>query len=81
MRKGVMRPGHVQIRVMDIDEAVVHYRDRLGMIEVKRDDQNRAYFKGWTEIDAFSVVRTSRAWTSWAGKSLTQRPWSSASRT
>jgi catechol 2,3-dioxygenase len=26
------------------------------MIEVKRDDQNRAYFKGWTEIDAFSVV-------------------------
>jgi catechol 2,3-dioxygenase len=51
-----MRPGHVQIRVMDMDEAVVHYRDRLGMIEVKRDDQNRAYFKGWTEIDAFSVV-------------------------
>ena len=56
MRKGVMRPGHVQIRVMDMDEAVVHYRDRLGMIEVGRDSQNRAYFKGWTEIDAFSVV-------------------------
>ena len=56
MRKGVMRPGHVQIRVMDIEEAVVHYRDRLGLIEVNRDSQNRAYFKGWTEIDAFSVV-------------------------
>jgi catechol 2,3-dioxygenase len=56
MKKGVMRPGHVQIRVMDMDEAVVHYRDRLGMIEVGRDSQNRAYFKGWTEIDAFSVV-------------------------
>jgi catechol 2,3-dioxygenase len=68
MRKGVMRPGHVQIRVMDMDEAVVHYRDRLGMIEVKRDDQNRAYFKGWTEIDAL-------AWTSWAGRSLTAIPW------
>ena len=56
MRKGVMRPGHVQIRVMDMDEAVVHYRDRLGLIEVNRDSQGRAYFKGWTEIDAFSVV-------------------------
>mgnify|MGYP003631018050 CR=1 FL=1 len=56
MRKGVMRPGHVQIRVLDLDEAIVHYRDRLGLIEVNRDSQNRAYFKGWTEIDSFSVV-------------------------
>ena len=56
MRKGVMRPGHVQLRVLDLEEATTHYRDRLGLIEVKRDDQNRAYFKGWTEIDAFSVV-------------------------
>ena len=51
-----MRPGHVQIRVLDLEEAVVHYRDRLGLIEVQRDSQNRAYFKGWTEVDAFSVV-------------------------
>jgi len=56
MRKGVMRPGHVQIRVLDMEAAVVHYRDRLGLIEVNRDSQNRAYFKAWTEIDAFSVV-------------------------
>lgn len=56
MRKGVMRPGHVQIRVLDMDEAVVHYRDRLGLIEVNRDTQGRVYLKGWTEIDAFSVV-------------------------
>lgn len=56
MRKGVMRPGHVQLRVLDLEEAVVHYRDRLGLIEVKRDSHNRAYFKGWTEIDSFSVV-------------------------
>jgi catechol 2,3-dioxygenase len=51
-----MRPGHIQMRVLDMEEAVVHYRDRLGLIEVQRDSQNRAYFKGWTEIDAFSVV-------------------------
>jgi catechol 2,3-dioxygenase len=56
MKKGVMRPGHVQIRVLDMEDAVVHYSDRLGLIEVKRDGQNRAYFKGWTEIDAYSVI-------------------------
>ena len=56
MRKGVMRPGHVQLRVLDLEEAVVHYRDRLGLIEVQRDDQGRVYLKGWTEIDAWSVV-------------------------
>ena len=56
MTKGVMRPGHVQIRVLDIEEALIHYRDRLGLIEVRRDAADRAYLKGWTEIDAFSVV-------------------------
>ena len=56
MRKGVMRPGHVQLRVLDIEEAVVHYRDRIGLIEVQRDQQGRVYLKGWTENDAWSVV-------------------------
>jgi catechol 2,3-dioxygenase len=56
MRKGVMRPGHVQLRVLDLEEAITHYRDRLGLIEVGRDSQERAYFKAWTEVDAFSVV-------------------------
>lgn len=56
MRKGVMRPGHVQIRVLDMEAAVVHYRDRLGLIETNRDSQGRVYFKAWTEVDAFSVV-------------------------
>lgn len=56
MQKGVMRPGHVQIRVLDVEEALVHYRDRLGLIEVNRDSEGRAYLKGWTEIDAWSVI-------------------------
>ena len=56
MRKGVMRPGHVQLRVLDIEEAVVHYRDRIGLIVVQRDQQGRVYLKGWTENDAWSVV-------------------------
>lgn len=56
MRKGVMRPGHVQIRVLDIEEAIKHYRDLMGLIEVETDNQGRVYLKGWTEVDKFSVV-------------------------
>ncbi|GAA0692291.1 catechol 2,3-dioxygenase [Marinobacterium maritimum] len=56
MKKGVMRPGHVQIRVLDLDEALQHYVDLLGLIEMDRDDQGRVYLKGWTEVDKFSVV-------------------------
>ena len=55
MQKGVMRPGHVQIRVLDMEAAVSHYRDRLGLIHTHTDSQGRNYFKGWTEVDAFSV--------------------------
>ncbi|QEW06909.1 catechol 2,3-dioxygenase [Nitrincola iocasae] len=56
MKKGVMRPGHIQIRVLDIDEALKHYRDLLGLLEMDRDEQGRVYLKGWTEVDKFSVV-------------------------
>lgn len=56
MKKGVMRPGHVQIRVLDVDAALKHYVELLGMIEMDRDDQGRIYLKGWTEVDKFSLV-------------------------
>jgi catechol 2,3-dioxygenase len=56
MNKGVMRPGHAQIRVMDMDAAVRHYRDVVGLIETHRDASGRVYLKGWTECDKFSVV-------------------------
>ncbi|MCW8834432.1 MAG: VOC family protein, partial [Colwellia sp.] len=56
MKKGVMRPGHIQIRVLDMKEALEHYRDLLGLIEVETDNQGRVYLKGWTEVDKFSVV-------------------------
>lgn len=56
MKKGVMRPGHVQIRVLDLDEALQHYVDLLGLIEMDRDDLGRVYLKGWTEVDKYSVV-------------------------
>ncbi len=55
MKKGVMRTGHIQIRVLDLDEGLAHYRDRLGLLEMDRDD-TRVFLKGWTECDKYSVV-------------------------
>ena len=56
MKKGVMRPGHVQIRVLDMKEALKHYVDLLGLIETDRDESGRVYLKAWSEVDKFSVV-------------------------
>jgi len=56
MKKGVMRPGHVQLRVLDMDAAVKHYTELMGLIEMDRDEEGRVYLKAWTEVDKFSVV-------------------------
>ena len=53
---GVLRPGHVVMRVLDMEEAVHFYRDVLGLIETGRDPQGRVYFKAWDERDHHSVV-------------------------
>ncbi|KVV21671.1 catechol 2,3-dioxygenase [Burkholderia multivorans] len=54
--QGVLRPGHVALRVMDLDEAVRHYCDVLGLLETGRDDAGRVYLKAWDEHDHHSVV-------------------------
>ncbi len=56
MKKGVLRPGHIQVRVLDLDEAVRHYTEVLGLIEMDRDEQGRVYLKAWTEVDKYSLV-------------------------
>jgi catechol 2,3-dioxygenase len=53
---GVLRPGHVQLRVLDLDEAARHYRDVLGLERTATDPAGRAYFKAWDEFDHHSVV-------------------------
>lgn len=53
---GVLRPGHAQIRVLDLDEGVRHYRDVLGLVETGRDEQGRVYLKCWDERDHNSIV-------------------------
>lgn len=53
---GVLRPGHVQIRAMDLGDSVRFYRDVLGLEEVGRDASGRVYFKAWDERDHHSIV-------------------------
>jgi catechol 2,3-dioxygenase len=53
---GVLRPGHVQLRVLDLEAAVKHYTQVLGLWETGRDPQGRVYLKAWDEHDHHSVV-------------------------
>lgn len=53
---GVMRPGHVCLRVTDMAEAVRHYTDVVGLVEVARDHGGRVYLKAWDEFDHHSVI-------------------------
>ncbi len=53
---GVLRPGHVQLRVMDLKAGLHHYRDILGMQETGRDALGRIYLKCRDEFDHHSVV-------------------------
>ena len=53
---GVMRPGHAQVRVLDLEESVKFYRDVIGLIETGRDHKGRVYFKCWDERDHNSYI-------------------------
>src|SRR3954471_9715356 len=53
---GVLRPGYIQIRVTDINAALTHYVDRLGLNEVSREADSRVYLRAWDEFDRHSVI-------------------------
>jgi catechol 2,3-dioxygenase-like lactoylglutathione lyase family enzyme len=53
---GVLRPGHAQVRVTEIEPAIHFYRNVLGLVETGRDPAGRVYFKAWDERDHSSVV-------------------------
>ncbi|WP_300443236.1 catechol 2,3-dioxygenase [Zoogloea sp.] len=53
---GVLRPGHVALRVLEMGPALKHYKDVLGLIETARDDKGRVFLKAWDEHDHHSVV-------------------------
>lgn len=53
---GVLRPGHVALRVLDLNAAINHYVNVLGLNEVCRDARGRVFLKAWDEADHHSVV-------------------------
>jgi len=55
-QRGVLRPGFVQIKVLDMDAAIAHYRDHMGLDLVGIEADGRAYFKAYDEFDRHSVV-------------------------
>lgn len=55
---GVLRMGHVSLRVMDIDAAVNHYEKVLGLRTVMKDNAGHVYLKCWDEWDKYSVILT-----------------------
>lgn len=53
---GVLRPGHAQIRVLDLEESVKFYTHVMGLKEVCRDKSGRVFFKARKEYDHHSVI-------------------------
>lgn len=53
---GVLRPGFVQLRVLDMDKALHHYRDLIGLDVVSTEADGRVYLKANGEFDRHSIV-------------------------
>ncbi|WP_070156806.1 catechol 2,3-dioxygenase [Sphingobium phenoxybenzoativorans] len=53
---GVLRPGYVQVRVLDMEASLVHYRDRIGLDLVEMGADGRAYLKAPDEFDHHSII-------------------------
>lgn len=55
---GVMRIGHISIKVMDMNAAVRHYEKVIGMKITHKDAKGNVYLKCWDEWDKYSLVLT-----------------------
>lgn len=53
---GVLRPGHCQLRVLDLEESVNFYTNVFGLVETGRDAAGRVYFKCHDERDHHSFI-------------------------
>ncbi len=54
--EGVLRPGFVEIYVLDIEAAITHYVDYLGLDMVGTEADGRVYLKGYDEFDHHSII-------------------------
>lgn len=55
---GVMRIGHIDINVMDIEASIKHYENVIGMKTTHKDANGKVYLKCWDEWDKYSLVLT-----------------------
>lgn len=55
---GIMRIGHVSIKVMDMAAALKHYENVLGMTKTMEDKHGNVYLKCWDEWDKYSLILT-----------------------
>ncbi|WP_347271306.1 catechol 2,3-dioxygenase [Rhizorhabdus histidinilytica] len=51
-----MRLGHVSLKVLDLEAALDHYTNTLGMLVTHRDGDERVFLKGWDEWDKYSLI-------------------------
>ena len=52
----IMRPGFIQLRVLDRKASLKHYRDAMGLKVVSEEKDGRVYLRGYDEFDRHSVV-------------------------
>jgi catechol 2,3-dioxygenase len=55
---GVLRIGHVSIKVMDMAAAVNHYENVVGMTKTMEDKAGNVYLKCWDEWERYSIMLT-----------------------
>ncbi len=53
---GVMRPGYIQIRVLNMEDALRHYCDYMGLEKVGQESDGRVYLHAFDEFDRHSVI-------------------------
>ncbi len=53
---GVLRIGHVNLRVLEMQATLNHYENVLGLIKTDRDGAGNVYLKGWDEWDQYSIM-------------------------
>lgn len=53
---GIMRPGFLQLRVLDMPAAIEHYVKRIGLHQVAEGSDGRVYLKSADEFDHHSLV-------------------------
>jgi len=54
----VLRIGHMKLRVMDMNAAIRHYEQVLGMKQIHKDTNGDVYLKCWDEWDKYSLILT-----------------------